>query len=447
MRNLHLYFAKGITSISTLLFNVCLAHISGVGHFGVFGLFLILTLLFNMASDWGFSVYGPVEINQVQSSQDKSVYIKQAFSFKVLITAISIVLYLFVTAVFYAINFQLLVFGVIVLLSNLFNLDWVLRAFGYFGIVSIRQVVNAILNLLFVVSVYYFSLPVKFVFLFYGVSLLLSFAFSSIFLIKKQVLFYAGFSMSKMLADTKQVVSRTKGAFGGIMVFNLVYSLNIPLLAFFSDSINTGIYTSYYTLFISVSAILTIAQDIGLPKYKTVSQELFYANYNILLNIGAMCGAILLLAIPVYFRYIFPPEFKVDLVTVSLMGILAYLYCCRLFFVHYYIINGMYKFFFWLNFIGAFFFSTITAGLILLHKYNYNTAIVSLLVSEVLIIVIAAVKRKNYYGITVVGMMITALLIGYNFMFPNSYVSVFVYGCLFLAAAFLFYKKLIKWEA
>ncbi len=442
MKNLHLYISKVVTTLSTLLFNIYLAKVTDVAYFGIFSLFLNLCFLFNLINDWGLPTYGPLEINQYNSTADKQQYLKTIINFKMVVTVITAVAYTFIIALLYQQHFFLLIFGVLVIVANLFNLDWVLRAYQHFVIVSVRQILNAVLNLLFVLVIYFFKLRVEYVFLTYALSLMFSFLVGIFFMYKKGIIHFPSDTIKKCILDFWGIVVKTKSAFSGLLVFNLLYTLNFPLLTYFSSNKVTSAYASYYLILSSILAVVAIAQDIFLPKYNVKNQVSFFKAYQKIIFTGSTCVVIILCMMPFIFKYIYPKSFIVNIHMVILTALLGLMYSYRLIYVQAYLIKNQYKYFLVLNAIGIVTYLLVTSFFIATNNYNEVTALLALVVAEIIVVVISIVQQNFINTALLLNILVAASIITYTLFFYTFFLSVFIYSIALLIAAIIFYKFL-----
>jgi O-antigen/teichoic acid export membrane protein len=439
MRNIQLYISKLITTGSTLLFNVYLAHVADVELFGVFSLFLNLIFIFNLVNEWGLPFYAPVELSR-KAPEEKLSFLKEVFNFRVVITCVTLVGY-GIMMTFYFKYLKMLSAGFIVIFINLFNVDWVLRSYGFFKIVAIRQVMNAVLNLLFIIAIYYLQLDILFVFVSYAAALSLSFAVGISYLIKKRIILFSFFLLQNIKSDFLHTLKRSKNVFGGFFLFNLLYTVNIVWLTTFSSEYAASHYAGYYTLFSSVIAVVGIAQEIYLSRYRE-DQDKASTQFSKLILIGALCIMVVLAGSPFYFHFIYPDTFKIDHFTVILVSILGVCYSYRIIYVNRQMVISNYRFYFLINLFGLIGHSLITLLFIVRGAYNENVAFLSLIVVELILVFLCQESIRNkQLGYHILAVTILCL---YHMIFFEQPITFVLYSLIFLITAFVFVRRLHK---
>ncbi len=447
MKNLSLYISKAITTISSFAFNIYLARLADVEYYGIFGLFLNLTFLFGLLCDWGQSTIGPLEINKLETKQEKNHFLSQTINFRIFITFVALVSYLIVIWCAYPQKVEFLFYGCFVIFLNFFNFDWLLRVHGKFDIISARLITNAILNLVFVVLLFYFQSSFQMVFVTYCFALFASFLISSVYIIKQKLVSYTWAGLNTIKEDCRKFFSGTRNAFYALLIFNGIYSLNIPLLSYFSTAESTSLYTSYYTLFSSVLSLIIIAQDIYLPLYSKKNDQLFFNQYSKLIHTGGICIFLAFLLLPLYFNYIYPSSFKIEYKQAYLLAFLGLVFAFRLTTTHSYMIRGNYKKFLLINGISMFVFLIVTIIHIALNKYNQDTALVSLLMGETVSIACAMLPfNKSVANISFFKHLFFAVLVLLVVLYLRNNLIIALVLIVLLYQIFKFYKKLVTKE-
>jgi O-antigen/teichoic acid export membrane protein len=448
VKKLSLYVAKGITTSSTLIVTVFVAKVSGVEFFGVFNLLLTLTFILNLVSDWGFPMYGPAEMNAHVSPEEKRTYLDKVNHFRFGLSLAISVIYLVCLLLFYRHYFHLLVWGVLIVSSNFFNSDWVSRGYHLNEVSAIRQVVNAILNLVFVISIYYFKLPVISVFITYSVSIVTSYLVGVILLQKRNGNTYFAFrGWSFMFRHFPEVFTKTKYPFLGLLLFNIVYSLNVPLMAKFSLPYEASLYSSYYTIFSSAAALLLITQDVYLPQFRHDAKQLFFSKYSTVLAVASLMFIIVLLLIPFYYQYLFPASFRVDDRLTSLFVLLAFFFFLRIFIVNSALLTNEHKKFYMSNVVGFISYAVYSVVMIVTGSVTAINCVAGLLVSEAM--VIAAMLILNSANLKVflnwkIGLLAVATIILLFLSYISPQYHVYLLLALLLSSSLFFLQFSLK---
>jgi O-antigen/teichoic acid export membrane protein len=440
LKNLSLYFSKAVTTGSTFVFNILLAKVAGVDYFGIFGLFATLTFIINYFADWGVSVYGPLALSQ---ASDSRLYVQRVFRFKVVVTIFFLMCYLLLVLLFYGEYFHLLGFGVLVVLSSGFNFDWLLRSLSLMHLVALRQIFHALFNLLCAGFIVYFNMPVDLAFAAYGSSILVSYLFLFYFLVIRKHLTIPSLSIRSLWVDTKSYVKTTRQAFLGLLLFNLLYALNVPFLTYFTGGAAATQYISYYTLFSSVAAVMLIAQDIYFPQYRSADHKKFMFSYTRLQIIGGVIVTGVLLCIPYYFPYIYPSDFSAQPNLTAVVAFLGIIYCFRLFSIHQFLLLQQYKRFFMVHLIGLAFYLALTTVMIYKGQYTPLIAFVLITVVELFQIFGSLIWLKQRLGVYALILVLLSCWVLLVYFIPS---SIFVFVCLFICiflAGILFLKRLL----
>jgi O-antigen/teichoic acid export membrane protein len=442
MNKLSLYISKIVTTVSSFAFNVYLARLADVKHFGVFSLFLNLTFIFILVCDWGQSTIGPLELSKRQTIEDKKTYLRKIINFKLLITVLAVVIYFLIVLLFYGDKLSLLTYGAIMIVINILNFDWLLRANQRFGIISVRLITNGVLNLIFILLLITLKGNFAYVFITYCLAQLAGFLITTIYISSNRLITYHKQFFRSMWSDGLDIFKSTQHAFQAILIFNLVFSLNVPLLSYFSTDEATSFYGSYYALFSSVLSLIIIAQDIYIPLYNKENGEAFFKRYFALIQSGGLCVLLILVAMPSYYHYIFPSTFKINIITAELLGVLGLVYAYRLMYIHSFMIKGDYKLFLLLNLISLVLFIVTTSLFILFQLYNQTTALVSLVIAEVCIVIISFFKGSFQYNKPLLSavMAIGSVILGFE-AFEYKIVLIAL-GVLLLINLIGFYRKL-----
>jgi len=442
VKTLWLYIAKVTTIATGFLFNLLLSRFAGIEYFGVFGLFLNLTFLFNVFNDWGFSVYGPLEVNK-RDPQNKKHYLTRVLNFKIVIAIFSSVLYSAVVLFMYPDHAEYLLYGMLLTFLNLINFDWLLRSYQRFDIVSFRLVFHSLFNLFLLVILSAIDAEIKYIFIGYCLSTLISLVGGLIFLFRKKYLSLSlPIKATVLFRDTRYIVKETGNAFKSIMILNIIYSSNLLLLNLFGSTEAASFYNSYYILFSSSASLVIIAQDIFVPRYSAASESKFFRQYYQVAYPAAIIILLFLLAMPFYFNYFFPSEFKLDLSSVQLISCLGFVHAYRLMFLHRFLIKNQYKIFLNYNAAALLIFFMFSTGFILFEEYNEKAAILSLICAEVIVISVSVMHQRLLNIQFIFNTVLAALLIS-GIMYLDRLVFLCIIGCLMAFFSFLFLSRLI----
>lgn len=390
MKNLSLYFAKIFTTLSTFIFNIYLAKIADLEYFGVFNLLLNFTFLFNLISDWGFSTYGPSELSKLNDGKEVHFYLSNILTFRLFLCIVCSLLYLLLIFSFYDNYLLFLGFGIFLILLNFLNVDWIARGTGNYSISSLRQIINALLNVVSVVMIYILSLNIIWVYITYTTSIIFSY-FISIKLLNKHNI-KLSLKVKKGISELRITFLNTKFAFLGILLFNVIYSLNLPILTLFGNKYEASLYASYYAIFSSLSAIVLITQDVFFPHFSIERKEPFIESYSFVIMLGAFIMVLIVLLLPLYYNLLYPKSFKLEKSIYLMICFLCVLFSFRLLFAHSLILVKSYQLFYQINLIGIVAYISILIFLIIIQKFNTTTAYLSIVLAELLIVCISLKK-------------------------------------------------------
>lgn len=437
--NLYFYFIKAYTSFSTLLVNVLIARILSQESFGIFALMLQLTFLLNLLSDWSFSSYGPLYYKEKVSRLQKRSFLFEYFSFKSFLVLVTVTIYLLMILFLYNKYFTDLVYGSVLLFSSLLNIDWILRMSGRIQIVVFRQFVQVTVCLITILLAFLLKSNAINIFKYYSLGVFFSYLVYFKYFIKNFNNYFK--FISSFWKSTKLLFSQTKYVFIGTIFFNLIYSLNTILLGLQPSPHLLSFYSSIIVIFSSLTALLSISQDVLLPYYQKSQTSNYLTFINKIYFYATCCIVTIISLLFFYFHLIFPSYHKLsDSIILSLV-ILSISFGLRFIYMNNYLVSSNYLSYFKINLISfvlyiLFISLAITNSLFIVEIFIYSIVLADFITVIYIIWISKKIDRFLIYLISI------SILAYFAHNYFTSYSYLFVALPFFFLFSFLFIKNL-----
>lgn len=392
MKSIIPFVIKIITSAIAIYTNMLLAKLLGLQYYGVFNSMLSVVFVIGLITDWGFSSYGAQLLAQKITKEEKILFINHSFSFRIILSVFFSLCY----AIFCYLHFKQDIFyylcGIPIILFNFLNPEWICRGIFRPDLASYRQFFFTLLNLASYFVIYKFLLPKYLSFLLYSANTLISY-----FIIIRNLrnVIHFNFIISTEWRELKLFFNKTSIFFLGYLVNNVFYTLGIIFLALFVSNAETGIYSSYYTLFSTLTAPIVITYTLFSPKVNELSNIFFWNKYfKVILNI-CLAGTVVLLFGEKLYSFFYPKEFvykqEYNFLTVGIF----ICFCFEALFILTLIINNRPKLYFRLNLLGLCINLTGLSIIMYTNVLNAYNALFTLLSTQVIIIILAFILNKG----------------------------------------------------
>jgi O-antigen/teichoic acid export membrane protein len=377
-RSFMLYVAKGVTMSTSFLIQLMIARMSGAEGFGVWSLFLNLSLIFTTIGDWGVTLNGPAMMLQAngQSWAASANYWRKRIAF------FAGILMLLVIYSMYPKLAPVMVFGMSMVLGHGFLQDWHDRGLMRPDRASYRQMLQGLLQVSAVALVIYFKGSFEWVLGAYACMAALTY-----FIFYKKLAYSSEekFSHRNWLGKQFPVLA-------GWALYYLTYNLPALLLGYLYQPAILGQYASHYFIYATVGTFSVITMDIFMAKTDDADRRFW-------LSLSSVLGMLMIACSSFYYPFIFG---KKGFIWDSLLNIEMVILCgvlgLRLYFFNGLLPQGAIKAYcIWNGISFILHIVLITTGLLVFDTYEPWLAAVCLILAELFSLLLFSFKIKRKY--------------------------------------------------
>ena len=333
-KSLWLYASRGVMVGAGLGTHFLFARIGGVEGYGVLSLFLSLALIFNNLSDYGISLNGP----RLLADQVWGDFAWMAQWLRKRLSLVSALAYLLCVLFFYPKLWQVLLWGLPMILFFGFQADWWLRGQGRPDRAAFRQMAQSLLQLTALGLVWWLAASLATALAVYALAAATTFVLANWLWQKPTASIFSRAKLSRLMGLQTAV-------FTGFILQNLHYILGVPLLVYLTSAAEGGLYASHFFLFTSLATLSVITMEVFMGKPK--AERGAYGKWLVVFTALATLG---LLASPWYFPLLYGTKgfsWQGELTVLTL--VLLWLHAGRLFWVNSLLFAGENKLFGRLN--------------------------------------------------------------------------------------------------
>lgn len=418
------FVSRGIGSIISLLFTAILAKKLNESDFGVYNLILVSTFYIGILVDWGMQIRGTRLISGTTSYIKRSVIFSDILSTKLTVSCLAIIIYIFYAYYRYysSVYFYAFLLGVIIIILTVFLNEWFFQGLEKNNIISIRQILFSIFNILFYLAatILYGDFKLVHAILTYSLSLFASLCFMYFFFFKDSYFFRIRLDISKNIIT----LSNSNKIFLGTLILTTMYSSGIIFLGNYSAS-ELGLYSTYYRLFSTLTSIGSIMFSVNLPR---LSKSSVINDFDKFRNI-IVSSAYIVFAIGYYLsNYIysvFYPAYTYNSGIGLAFLLLLFLNTLNYYFVYLFLIKGEDDIFYKISLWGGLSNFLLLVLFFSLNLFNSYSVVLSLIISEVINLLVSFYYNGKTLYINNIKEIIpitffVSLFFLLNFTLPNS---------------------------
>lgn len=283
-RSFMLYVAKGVTMSTSFLIQLMIAQTNGAAQFGIWSLFLNLSLIFTTMGDWGVALNGPAMM--LQSNGES--WAASANFWRKRLSLIAGLLMAFVMFWFYPTLAPQMAFGLIMVFSHGFLQDWYDRGRLRPDRASYRQMLQGFLQVTAVALVIYFKGSFGWVLGAYAAMAALTYI---IFYRKLENPSIEKFNHLNWLGNQFPVLA-------GWALYYLTYNLPALLLGYLYEPAILGRYASHYFIYATVGTFSVITMDIFMAKPNDAGRRFW-------LSLSSLLGMLMIACSSFYYPFLF----------------------------------------------------------------------------------------------------------------------------------------------
>lgn len=380
MKSIIPFIVRVVASFLAVISNYILAKYLGKAVFGIYSGMLSVVFIINLITDWGFNSYGSQMLAQQNNKEEKSLFVTNVISFKLLLSIFFSVIYLGICLIKFTDNWYYLL-GTPLILFSFLNPEWICRGFLMPQMASYRQLIFAIANILFFSAAYFLHLPSIVVFILYSFNTIISCSII-LFFVKKDFPFKL--FNTKNVLNNRDIHRSTSMYFYGYLLNNVNYTGGIIVLTFFSIPEVVGTYSSYYNIFSTVVSPIVIVYGLFAPKVATFAKNQFYSGYfKTIISVLAI-GVVFYINGGILYKIFYPKAFVFDSAINYLAAGVFVMYCLENLFAANAIFSNKPKVYFTINLVGLLANAICFCYLIATKNLSAQTAFASLFISQVI---------------------------------------------------------------
>jgi O-antigen/teichoic acid export membrane protein len=369
-----LYVAKGITMSTSLLIQLMIARTNGAENFGIWSLFLNLSLIFGTMGDWGVGLNGPAMIqqNNGKSWAAAADYWRKRLSF------FSGILLVISMMIFYPELAPQMILGSVIVFSQGFLQDWYDRGMQKPERAAYRQIAQGLLQVSAVALV-----------ILLGGSFRMALGAYACMAALTYLLFYRKMEgLPKSKEDSKGWLLQQFPVLAGWALYYITYNLPALLIGFLFKPEKLGLYASHYFIYATVGTFSVITMDIFMAKPNDANRKFW-------LSLSSFVGIFMILISFLYYPILFGSKgFEWDLMLNIEMVVLCGILGLRLYYLNGLLLEAKTREFgFWNGISFVLHVLLIIAAFSVLGRYDLWTAACGLIVSELLTLLLFSINR------------------------------------------------------
>ena len=378
-RSFMLYVAKGVTMSTSLLIQLMIARTNGVENFGIWSLFLNLSLIFSTLGDFGVGLNGPAMIQQYNGQS----WVVMADHWRKRLSIIAGLLMVFSMMIVYPALAPQMLLGTVMVFCQGFLQDWYDRGMIRPERAAYRQMLQGLFQVSAVALV-----------LFLGGSFSMASGVYAFMAALSYLLFYRKIEkLTISRHDSKGWLKQQFPVLAGWALYYLTYNLPALLLGFLYQPDKLGLYSSHYFIYATVGTFSVITMDIFMAKPKDANRKFW-------LFLSSVVGMFMILISFFYYPLLFGSKgFEWDLVLNIEMVVLCGILGLRLYYLNGLLIEAKTREFgLWNGVSFVLHILLIILIFIIFKSYELWMATGGLILSELTTLLLFSINRKRAHA-------------------------------------------------